>query len=345
LGWLVERTPAQLHESDVESEVDSFRNAEYIDHVSGPKLSILIVNWNTRDRVLRCLESVAAATNGIPSEVIVVDNGSVDGSSRALASKTGIILLENGSNLGFAAAVNQAYRRSSGELVLLLNSDVVLHNQDLRSMIVFLDDHHPIAGVAPLYVFPDGSPQPFHFRFPTFSVTLANCSTIARRFVPGITRRLREYQMLDDDFSHARPVPQPSASCLLLRRSALPENHIFDERYPIFYNDVQFARSLAAGGLELWVTPDATVVHEGGASTRMLGVSGKRQYLGSTIRMLTETESPSRVWLFRVVVFAQHVPLWILARPNTIGVGQLWNALSGDVGSLPTEPTMSAERR
>ena len=217
--------------------------------MSRPHLSILIVNWNTRDLVLRCLDSLAAATEGIRSEVIVVENGSVDGSPDALARRTDIVLLENDRNLGYAAAVNQAYERSSGELVLLLNSDVDLSRQALQSMLAFLDDHPTIAGVAPLYVFPDGSPQPFHFRFPTFSVTLANCSAIARRLIPGISRRLREYRMLDDDFSHARPVPQPSASCLLLRRSVLPDDHIFDERYPIFFNDVQLARSLAARGL------------------------------------------------------------------------------------------------
>ena len=76
----------------------------------------------------------------------------------------------------------------------------------------------------------------------------------------------------------ARPVPQPSASCLLLRRSFLPEGQIFDERYPIFFNDVQLARSFADQGLTLWVTPDAAVVHEGHASTRMM-VAGN----GSTL--------------------------------------------------------------
>jgi len=93
---------------------------------------------------------------------------------------------------------------------------------------------------------------------------------------------------------------------------------------------------MAARDLALWVTPEATVVHDQHASTRMLGATGKQQYLGSTIRMLEETESPAKLWLFRSVVFAQHVPLWVLARPDTIGVKQLWRALSGDVGPLPT---------
>jgi GT2 family glycosyltransferase len=311
--------------------------------VDGSRVSILIVNWNTRDRVLRCLESLEAATEGIPSEVIVVDNGSVDGSGEALARSNDIILLNNERNLGFAAAVNQAYRRSSGEFVLLLNSDVKVSRQALQSMTGFLKDHSTIAGVGPLYVYPDGSPQPFHFRFPTFSVVLANCSTIARSLIPGITQQLREYQMLDDDFSQAQPVPQPAASCLLLRRSALSDDRILDERYPIFGNDVQLARSLAARGLDLWVTPEAIVTHDAHASTRMLGIAGKRQYLGSVIRMLMETESPAKVWLFRLVVFAQHVPMWVLARPNTIGVKELCRALSGDVGPLPTAPSVRTE--
>ena len=93
--------------------------------------------------------------------------------------------------------------------------------------------------------------------------------------------------MLDEDFSQ-QTRPQPSASCLLLRRSLLPSDRIFDERYPIFFNDVQLARWLARSRYVLWVTPSAQVVHAAHASTRMLGRTGKRQYLGSLVRMLME---------------------------------------------------------
>jgi GT2 family glycosyltransferase len=267
--------------------------------------------------------------------VIVVDNGSVDGSAKALSEIADVIVIQNARNLGFAAAVNQAYRRSTGEFVLLLNSDVMLSAGALQSMKRFLDENSVIAGVAPLYVYPDGSPQPFHYQFPTFSVTLANCSELARRLLPGAEARQRRFLMADEDFSSARRVPQPAASCLLLRRSALHHEHLLDEQYPIFFNDVQFARELAEQGYELWVTPEATVVHEAHASTKMLGTAAKRQYLGSTVRMLMETESATKVWLFRFLIFAQHVPMWVLARPNTISVRQLLKALAGDVGPLP----------
>ena len=220
-------------------------------------VSILIVNWNTRDLVLRCLDALPVGIDDdLACEVIVVDNGSVDGSADAL-DRDDIELIRNSANLGFAAAVNQAYAKSKGEFILLLNSDVDLMTGALSTLVRFLRTHPGVAGVAPLYVNPDGSPQPFHFRLPTFTTLLLNGSAVVRWLLPGSGRRLRQYKMIDDDFSKARPVPQPSASCLLLRRSSLPEGHIFDESYPIFFNDVQLARSLAGQGLTLWVTPDA----------------------------------------------------------------------------------------
>jgi GT2 family glycosyltransferase len=169
-------------------------------------------------------------------------------------------------------------------------------------------------------------------------MTLANGSGAVRFLLPGSERLLREYRMLDDDFSQPRPVPQPSASCLLLRRSVLPDDHIFDERYPIFFNDVQLARSLADRGLTLWVTPKATVVHEGHASTRRLGRVKRRQYLGSLIRMLSETEPVAKVWLYRVVVFVQNIPSFVVGRSDALSAADLWKALSGDVGPLPSDP-------
>jgi GT2 family glycosyltransferase len=302
----------------------------------GPVVSILIVNWNTRERVMRCLASLPKDVPGLSREVIVIDNGSVDGSGEALARQADITLVRNERNVGYAAAVNQAYNRSSGELVLLLNSDVTLTSDALECLTQFLSSHTDAAAVGPLYVNPYCTPQPFHFRLPTFEMTLANGSALVRKLLPGSARKLRDYRMLDEDFSKPRPVPQPSASCLLLRRSFLPDDRIFDERYPIFFNDVQLARSFADRGFTLWVTPSAQVIHDAHSSVRMLGAAGKQQYLGSVVRMLTETESAAKVWLYRTVVFLQGIPISALGRSDALSVRALWKALSGDVGPLPS---------
>jgi len=303
-------------------------------------VSILIVNWNTREAMLRCLDALPASTDGEPDyEVIVVDNGSVDGSPEALRERTGITLITNDENVGFAAAVNQAFAHSSGEFILLLNSDVDLTVGSLSALTKFLLAHPDVAGVGPLYLNPDGSPQPFHFRFPSFAAVLANGSLLVRRVMPGSTQILRDYRMLDDDFSVPLRVPQPSASCLLLRRSCLVDGVVFDERYPIFCNDVMLARRLFDRGLELWVTPDAVVVHEAHSSTRRLGGALRRQYLASIIRMLEETEAPLKVWTYRAVIFSQNLVLALAGRREALRGAELWHTLAGDPGPLPARPS------
>jgi GT2 family glycosyltransferase len=151
-------------------------------------------------------------------------------------------------------------------------------------------------------------------------------------------QRLRAFAMLDDDFSRPRPVPQPSASCLLLRRSCLPSGHVFDELYPIFMNDVDLARSLGAEGRELWVTPEAVVVHEGHASTTKLGGQLKRQYIASVVRMLKKTQPWPKVFFYRALVLIQGLVLLCLRRPDALSWRDLTGATSGDPGLLPSRP-------
>ena len=250
--------------------------------MTDPLLSILIVNWNTRERVLECLASLPIDVRTSSCEVIVVDNGSVDGSAEALSrqpghhahpqraqcrirgsGQSGVSTLERRvcpaselrrrTHTGRAQLSHAVPRRSSGRG---RSRPPVREPGRLAAALSFpLSDLRDDAGER----------------------KRRSCA----RVMPGSARRLREYRMLDEDFSQPRPVPQPSASCLLLRRSFLPDDHIFDERYPIFFNDVQLARSFADRGLTLWVTPSAQVVHDAHSSVRMLGAAGKRQYLGS----------------------------------------------------------------
>jgi GT2 family glycosyltransferase len=303
-----------------------------------PIVSVLIVTWNTRELTLRCLDSLArgTATAG-PSQLLVVDNGSADGTAEALASRTDIELLRNGENVGFAAAVNQAYRRARGEFVLLLNSDLELEPGGLEALVQFLRDRPDAAGAAPLYRNPDGSPQQFHFRLPTFAMLLANASALVR-LLPGSKRLIRDHWMLDEAFDKPLPVPQPSASCLLLRRAFLTPDRIFDERYPIFFNDVMFAREIAEAGKQLWVVPSAIAVHDAHSSTGRLGLAGKRQYLGAIIRMLQETEPARNLWLYRAIVFTQEFAAYAVRRPRALPPPELWRTLAGDVGPLPSAP-------
>jgi GT2 family glycosyltransferase len=302
------------------------------------KVSILIVSWNTCELTLASIESLPVGIDdGLDYEVIVVDNDSRDGSAEALRGLEGVRLIENTANLGYAAAVNQAYRAAEGDLILLLNSDLRFDPGALSALARFLDERPGVAGVGPLYLNPDRTPQAHHYRFPTFAAIMAAASEPLRH-IPALERSLREYCMLDVDFSEPRPVPQPSASCLLLRRDCLPADELLDERYPIYFNDVDFARRLALAGHELWMTPEAVVLHEHGASTRLLGGTLARQHIGSLVRYLRDTQSPSRVRIYQALVLTQKLVLYAFRRPGALPPDQLLAALRGDPGLPPPAP-------
>ena len=314
------------------------------DNRADPDVSVLLVSWNTRSLTEACLASLSASmAAGLRCEVIVVDNGSTDGSVELLRRLPDVILIENDENRGYAEAVNQAYARSTGRLVLLLNSDIEFRPGALSALLQFLDEHPRAAGVGPRYLNPDGSPQQHHFRLPTMSMLMASSSRVFRA-LPGFSGSLRRYRMDDDDFSCARQVEQPSASVLLLRRSALPDGWLLDEGFPIFFNDVELAWRLHRQGLALWYTPDAEVYHVHGASTRQLGAALRRHHLASLIGYLKRTEPRRNRIAFTGAMFLQKGAQTLARRPDSLPFHELIPALRGDPGPLPHDPSRNAVR-
>jgi GT2 family glycosyltransferase len=303
-----------------------------------PEISVLVVSWNTLQLTTACLDSLpAAVAPGRPYEVIVVDNGSTDGSVEMLSSREDLVLVDNGRNVGYAAAVNQAYARSSAELVLLLNSDIEFLPGSLELLQEFLRERPEAAGVGPLYLNPDGTPQHHHFRLPTVEMLLGGTSAPLRR-VPHVARSMRRYEMLDVSFTRPLRVEQPSASCLLLRRSVLPDDYLLDERFPIFFNDVELAHRLGRAKAELWVQPEARVYHVHGASTKLLGESLRLHHLGAQVRYVKETSSRGALALFRAFVFVQKVGALAFRRRGAMPLRDVVRGLRGDTGPLPGTP-------
>ena len=116
-----------------------------------------------------------------------------------------------------------------------------------------------------------------------------------------------------------------------------------DERFPLFGNDVRLARRLAGNGAQLWITPEAIAVHAAHSSTRRLGAAvRKQQSLAATIRLLSESEHPAKVWLFRALMLAENTALALARRPQALGGSQLLAALRGSPDPLPREPAAEA---
>jgi GT2 family glycosyltransferase len=234
-----------------------------------PDLGICIVNWNTRDLLDRCLESLREHAGDLSVEVVVVDNASGDGSADMVREKhPWVRLIANEDNRFYAAANNQGLRELSAPLKLLLNPDIEVHAGSLQALVQFLAEHPQAGAVAPRLRGADGKVQFTCRCFPGPDVVAYEALGLSRLFRRN--RVFGKYRMSWWDYDDARRVDQPMASALLVRGEALAQIGLFDEQFPMFFNDVDLCRRLWDAGWEVWFTPVAEMTHLGGASTRQV---------------------------------------------------------------------------
>lgn len=230
---------------------------------AAPRVSVVIVSYNTREDVLDALRSLRATDAG-PLETIVVDNASADGSADAVrAAFPEVTLIRNAGNVGFGAACNQALRVARAPRVLLLNPDARLLPGALAALLGRLEAERDLGAIAPLTRNPDGTPQV------SFGPALGLVSEWRqRRLVDGVRRR--DPRALAAAGALVRRERSPdwlSAACLLLRTQALREVGGFDEDYFLYEEDADLGLRLRRAGWRLLHFPGAEATHVLGGST------------------------------------------------------------------------------
>lgn len=227
------------------------------------ELSVIIVNWNTRELLAGCLESVLATTHGLNYEMLVVDNASSDGSAEMVRQRfPQVRLIENDRNVGFAKANNQAIQVSSGRYVLLLNSDTRVHPGALQTLVTFMDRQAGCGAAGAALLNGDGSLQESCQPTPT------PLREAWRLFHLDRLWSLSRYEMQHWDSERPRPVDVLQGACLMLRRQALDEVGLLDEDYFMYSEEVDLCYRLRRAGWQVWWVPGARVTHYGGQSSR-----------------------------------------------------------------------------
>lgn len=232
-----------------------------------PVLSVVVLSWNTKDLTLACLRALFAEAPAHAREVIVVDNGSQDGSADAIAAAfPQVRLVRNSDNRLYAAGNNQGIALARGEFVCTLNSDTEVRPGALDRLVDWLRAHPDYALAAPRLVDPDGSVQHACQRFPTLLTALCFDSWWGAWW-PGSWVQ-RRYLMRDFDHRQSRDVDQPPAACWVLRSAEWRALGGFDEALSLFYNDVDLCLRLRRAGRRVRYVAEAEVLHHRGASTR-----------------------------------------------------------------------------
>ncbi len=243
-----------------------------------PDLSIIIVNWNTRELLAKCLRSLYPVPNGEEQrvgpltlqdgssyEVFVVDNASSDGSDEMVRHRfPQVHLIQNRENVGFARANNQAIPLSQGRYVLLLNSDTEVQAGALETLVAFMDARPQAGAAGPRLLNTDGSLQPSCHPMLTPGREFWRLLFL-ERISPRAT-----YPMHRWNDQSPRQVEVIKGACLLLRRTALNQVGLLDESYFMYTEEVDLCYRLALAGWECWWIPQAAVIHHGEASSRQV---------------------------------------------------------------------------
>ncbi|HPG38337.1 MAG TPA: glycosyltransferase family 2 protein [bacterium] len=240
------------------------------DDTAGRRIAVIIVTFNNYSHIDGCLHSLSTALSGYKARVFVVDNASSDGTTEYLQNPElpakfsfhKLVLIFNDRNTGFTYAVNQGLRIADENYIILLNPDIILQPQVITTLVGSLSDNVGVA--APQLRFPDGRVQPSCRRFPRKRDVFFSVTGLAALFKNSSL--FNGWKMPDFDHSCARSVDQPQGAFLLIRRDVLQQTGLLDERFPMFFSDVDWCYRAKQQGFEIVFNPQANVVHYKGAS-------------------------------------------------------------------------------
>lgn len=280
-------------------------------------LSVIIVSWNVRGLLRRCLASLirgqASAAEGafaLPGgrtfDLWVVDNGSADGTPAMVQEAfPGVHLLINEDNRGFAAANNQALARSAGRYVFLLNPDTEVVADALPVLVDYMEAHPDVGIVGPELRYGDGRLQSSRRRFPT-PLTGFMESTPLERWFPR-NRWAARYRMLDRPDGVEMEVDWVVGAALLVRREAIAQAGLLDEGYFMYSEEMEWCRRIKGRGWRVVYQPAATVIHHEGRSSEQVMAAQHIHFQTSKLRYYRQVHGRGWALALRALLVATYV--------------------------------------
>lgn len=231
------------------------------------ELSVVIVNWNTRQMTCDCIRSVLAHADGLAVEVVLVDNGSDDGTVDAVRREfPGVVVVANSENLGFAAANNAGCAVARGRFLLLLNSDTLIRDRALQFARDTLSADDSIGCLGVRLLNRDGSLQPSILRYPSLR---RNAMNRLLRLVPGKGAWKHRYgsPAVDLDHDRAHEVEYVRGAFMAIPRDVFAAVGGFDTRFFMYGEEADLCLRIRGLGRRVVYRPDAEIVHFGGGSS------------------------------------------------------------------------------
>lgn len=226
---------------------------------SNPALSIVLVCWNNKAYLDPCLKSLYDTGMRNSFDIVVVDNGSTDGSQQMLAEKyPEVKIIQNADNVGLGRASNQGIQATTGRHVLLLNNDTIVNGASFDAMVDFLDQNPKTGAVGGILLNADGSIQSCYNNFSTLWEEFLIATRLGVIFSRGFPSILQGDSI--------RAVDWMSSACLMVRRDAFDQIGLLDEGYFIYGDEADLQYRLKKAGWEIYFLPQSKTIHFGGRS-------------------------------------------------------------------------------
>lgn len=231
-------------------------------------LSIIIVNYNTKELTKQTLQSIFKYNHNLEYEVIVVDNASTDGSVNMIRREfPQVILIESKDNLGFSKANNIGIRKAKGRYILLLNSDTVLEDNTLEIMLEFMDSNPDVGAAGCKVVLPDGSLDKACKRsFPTPLNALYNALKLDRLF--PYNKKFGEYNLTYLNENQVHEVDCLVGAFMMVRRETIEEVGLLDEDFFMYGEDIDWCYRIKKSGWKIVYYPETGIIHYKGGSSK-----------------------------------------------------------------------------
>ena len=271
-----------------------------------PRLSVIIVSWNVRGLLEKCLASLSRAEKAGAAprlEIIVVDCASADDSAAMVSRRfPGVVLLEQRENIGFTRGNNLGLARATADTLLLLNPDTEIIGDALNMMLNFLRENPAVGIVGPHTLNSDGSHQSTRRRFPTLATGFFESSWLSRYAPAGLLER---YAMRNADDDAIVEVDWAQGSALMLRRSVYEDIGGLDEGFVMYSEEMDYCRRAKAAGWKVYYHGAARITHHGGKSSEKASAFAQLHFHRSKLRYFRKHHGAAAYQLLRASIVLQ----------------------------------------
>jgi len=223
-------------------------------------LSIVILNYKTKNLVKQCIKGIKMQNLPMEHETIVVDNASGDDVGDMLLEKfPDIKFIQSEENQGYAAGNNLGIKQAQGRYILILNPDVAVWENSIERLHKFMEENRDVAVAGPKLINPDKTRQYSCYRFPRFLTPIYRRTPLGK--LSFAKKDLENYLMKDFDHGSNKEVDWLLGACWLVRKEAIDKVGLMDERFFLYFEDIDWCKRFWQSGYKVYYVPEAKMVH------------------------------------------------------------------------------------